>query len=83
MMRGSAVPTIVWSMAASNAARSRPVIVLINCGRVRRTSPEVTYTGSDAVDITVPFCLVQNRRRHERQLLLPVVPSAPLLTSTV
>ncbi len=45
-MRGSAVPTIVWSMAASNAASIRPVIVPISCGRVSRTSPEVAYCGS-------------------------------------
>ena len=45
-MRGSAVPTIVWSMAASSAASIRPIMVPISCGRVSRTSPEVTYCGS-------------------------------------
>src|SRR6476620_8891354 len=47
MIRGSAVPTMVWSIAVRSAASSRPVIVPINCGFVRRTRPEVTYTGSD------------------------------------
>ena len=70
MMRGSAVPTIVWSIAASSAASSRPVSVPISCGRVRRTSPDVTYTGSEAaaVDMRMTFCSVPgefaDRRSH-------------------
>jgi len=35
MMRGIAVPTIVWSSAESNKVRINPTIVPINCGRVR------------------------------------------------
>src|SRR5580765_752871 len=49
MMRGSAVPTIVWSIAARSAASSRPVSVPISCGRVRRTTPEVAYCVSEVV----------------------------------
>ena len=36
MMRGSAVPTMVWSSAASSRHIIKPAIVPMNCGRVRR-----------------------------------------------
>src|ERR1044072_9406172 len=48
MMRGSAVPTIVWSIAARRAASSNPVSVPTSCGRVRGTMPEVWYFRSVA-----------------------------------
>src|SRR5262245_43923103 len=43
MIRGSAVPTMVWSSDARSIASIRPAIVPTSCGRVRRTSPDVWY----------------------------------------
>ena len=48
MMRGSAVPTMVWSRAASSTTRTSPVSVPISCGRVRRIKPEVRKVSTAA-----------------------------------
>ena len=41
MIRGSAVPTIVWSSAASNIVSISPSSVPTSCGFVSRTNPDV------------------------------------------
>jgi hypothetical protein len=41
MMLGIAVPTMVWSSAASSSVSIRPASVPTNCGRVSRMKPEV------------------------------------------
>src|SRR5512132_3850574 len=51
MILGSAVPTMVWSIAASSAASSRPVKVPTSCGRVSRTIPDV-WNSVSAVAVT-------------------------------
>src|SRR4026209_111763 len=46
MMRGSAVPTIVWSRAASSTASIRPDSVPTICGFVSSIAPDVRQTVS-------------------------------------
>src|SRR5262245_27127985 len=49
MMRGSAVPTMVWSMAARRSAKVSPPSVPTSWGLVSRTMPEVWNSGCDDI----------------------------------
>ena len=72
MMRGSAVPTIVWSIAASSMVSSRPVIVPTSCGFVSGTIPAVKYCGLAAAVASTDVLSLSSRTEEGETTILQV-----------